>query len=574
MNDRHSIMKFELLPNEILIECFEYLNAIDIFHSFDYLNSRFNNLIRSISLSFDIEHVKEPVLVQFCIEILLHRQMKQKIKSLKLSNNNFETLFSFISLNEYSQLQSLTLIDLDIENISRISSMLPLLTNLCHFRMTDKRFELHEILNALPASTIKILSIPKLPQHINFTHPFTSLVNLSVSQCSVKRLCHFFKYSPNLKYLTVERVSEYTWVTVDELCSFDNPIVHLKQLVIHSFQEEFDFLEVLLKRTPNLEVLVLSADSDSNFVDANRWQHSITTSLLHLYVFKFKFDIDFENEDNGIIDQFQQFQSDFWHQQHHWYTEYTLNEGTALIYTIPYISNKYEIIPYTKRCYNESISNRNTLVNVTELNLCPEAMTGENEYYFPNVKLLRLAEGRTNDNYVYSFLKTKHIECLKTMVNLSCLIRLEMLPGSRLKSPSVMLLLLKESPNLSSLKISKIILFSLLNNRELCGYFNKMITKLDITGTSICADLTYKEVIQVAETFSNIEEFRCDVGELGNLMFTLNQLSKLPNMKFFCYRTFYLETQYCQVEPYIPQSKLYSFAIECERNYYVDDFSD
>ncbi len=32
------IMKFELLPSEIMIECFEYLNVPDIFYSFDQLN--------------------------------------------------------------------------------------------------------------------------------------------------------------------------------------------------------------------------------------------------------------------------------------------------------------------------------------------------------------------------------------------------------------------------------------------------------------------------------------------------------------------------------------------------------
>ncbi len=44
-------MKFELLPNEILIECFEYLNGPDIFYSFDQSKNHFYKFIRNIPYS-------------------------------------------------------------------------------------------------------------------------------------------------------------------------------------------------------------------------------------------------------------------------------------------------------------------------------------------------------------------------------------------------------------------------------------------------------------------------------------------------------------------------------------------
>jgi hypothetical protein len=47
-------MKFELLPNEILIDCFEYLNALHIFHSLDQLNYYFSTLIRSVPLYVEL----------------------------------------------------------------------------------------------------------------------------------------------------------------------------------------------------------------------------------------------------------------------------------------------------------------------------------------------------------------------------------------------------------------------------------------------------------------------------------------------------------------------------------------
>jgi hypothetical protein len=53
-------MKFELLPNEIFLECFQYLNAPDTFHSFDQLNYRFYTLIRNIyPLYLDFQQMKK-----------------------------------------------------------------------------------------------------------------------------------------------------------------------------------------------------------------------------------------------------------------------------------------------------------------------------------------------------------------------------------------------------------------------------------------------------------------------------------------------------------------------------------
>jgi hypothetical protein len=52
-------MKFELLPVEIFIECFQYLNAPDIFYSFDRLNNRFHTLIRNIQLNLNFQQLKK-----------------------------------------------------------------------------------------------------------------------------------------------------------------------------------------------------------------------------------------------------------------------------------------------------------------------------------------------------------------------------------------------------------------------------------------------------------------------------------------------------------------------------------
>jgi hypothetical protein len=43
------LFQLEILPNEILHEIFQYFNARDLFKVFNNLNSRFNELIRSLN---------------------------------------------------------------------------------------------------------------------------------------------------------------------------------------------------------------------------------------------------------------------------------------------------------------------------------------------------------------------------------------------------------------------------------------------------------------------------------------------------------------------------------------------
>ena len=104
LHDLTIAMIFELLPNEILLECFKHLNAAHIFYSFDQLNSRFNKLTRATPLYLSFENVRKKIFDQFCENMLLSSEMKNQIISLKLSNKNtcgqiaaFLSLFSLFT---------------------------------------------------------------------------------------------------------------------------------------------------------------------------------------------------------------------------------------------------------------------------------------------------------------------------------------------------------------------------------------------------------------------------------------------------------------------------------------------
>src|SRR4051812_22942942 len=98
-------MKFEFLPNEIFIECFQYLNTLDIFYSFDRLNYRFYKLIRNILLHLNFQQLKKFKFNQFCQIILSNAEIKYNIISLKLSNDGtrgqIQEFLSLFPLNEF-----------------------------------------------------------------------------------------------------------------------------------------------------------------------------------------------------------------------------------------------------------------------------------------------------------------------------------------------------------------------------------------------------------------------------------------------------------------------------------------
>ncbi len=569
-------MKFESLPNEILIECFEYLNTVDIFNAFDYLNFRFHNLIRHIPLYLNVGEIKQATLVQFGIKMLLDPKMKKQIISLKLSDkktfDNSRTLFSFISLNEFSHLRALILSDLHIRTVIKISYMLPSLSNLRYFCLQNSSRGNDIILDSLSTSTIRTLSIPTLADILPATHLFTSLVNLTVSSCYVNELCDFFKYLPGLQYLDIKYLRRPYDIVSNARQLPHNQAVHLKRLVINNFRAPFDHFEILLQQTPNLKLLKIAADNDFGIVDVYRWRKVINTSLPLLDVFKFKFSLDIEDEDHVILDKFQQFQTKFWHHEHHWYNEYVLHTHRALIYTIPYMSNEYEIATDTKRYFNKSFDSATTFAKVTDLTLNNEEMTNSGEYYFPNAKSLRLSNTRVDENHDYPYLKTKHIKCLKTMVNLPNLICLEIQSECRWKSPSVILQLFKKASNLSSLTVNKTTVFAMFKNRELRKYLTKIIKRLDIGTYNDVEYLDSNESAKMCKILRNMEEFRCDIGSSDNLEMILNQLSKLTHMKVFSYKTSYGSAGNRWLQRHQSELDSYSFTIKCESD--DDEFDD
>jgi hypothetical protein len=526
---------FELLPNEILIECFEYLNAFEIFYSFNRLNYRFYKLIRTIPLYLNFQYVQKIIFDQFCLTIKSNPELKKQIYSLKLSNKDtcgqIEIFLSFFSLNEFSHLRSLTLVQIEKNNVDKLKTMLPLMFQLNSFRLIrffDFKNEENELLSILPMSNLRILSIPTLQSILIHIDKTSIITHLTVSSCSLDQLlCQLFKYAPLLKYLNIQNI----YKTSHSIKNSDwHNAIHLKQIIIDSFEYLFDEFEIFIKSIPNLKSLTISALDNICMIDAYQWEYLIKSSLPYLKIFQFTFGLYCRGKvRNDIVEKFKQFQNDFWCKQHQWFIEYVLDTNSAVIYTVPYTSNTYRLT----LCSNKLINNFHTFDNVTDLTLCYEATREKCVYYFSNVVSLKLETtfvgSKQNDNHI---LRIEYIKSITMIINFYNLKHLDISSYFAIETSSL-LEIFKQTSQLSSITINPFILSTLFDDEELCNYLNKMIKKMNIYKFGHDSFNNSNEVEQFCEIFSNIEQLICNINHIDQLAILLNQSPKLSSITVF-----------------------------------------
>jgi hypothetical protein len=520
-----NIMKFELLPNEIFIECFEYLDTLDIFYSFDQLNNRLNKLIRNIPLHINCQHVRKAKFSQFCRQSSSSPQITQNISSLNLSNKDtcgqIKLFLSSFPLKKYSDLHSLRLTHVEEENVFPLQSMLPLCSTLHTFHLISSQIDEDAILSALPMSNLQNLSITSLRYFLKHIQRPTIITHLTLFNCSLDQLFYkLFQYAPMLEYLNIESISKYNR-SIKMMDRYN--AIHLKQLIIGQFKHRFEDFENFVKQIPNLENLTISADRDIDMCDANNWEILITSSLPYLSLFKFKFD-SHRGSDDVVIFIFEQFQTHFWVKQHQWYTQLFCQNRSFCIHTIPYLSNSFKLEFNLRRSLEKLANVSNTFDKVTYLTLCREQIREQCVYHFPNVTSLKI---NISEQQV---MNSSIAKSLKIIINLSNLKHLDISTYQRLILSGELLLILKQSTQLSSLTIDPKDLTLLYSDKELCEYLNKMIKKLNIFkhDHSPFDDLNQLKIF--SRIFSNIDQLRCTINQPQRILFLLCRLSKLSSM--------------------------------------------
>jgi hypothetical protein len=387
MSGTQTIMKFELLPNEILIECFEYLDAFDIFHLFDQLNDRFNQLIHRISLCINLEEdINKSIFDEFCTKMLLNPEIKDQVYSLNLPSgvqNNLASLRTKTFLSFFS--------DKQFCNLQKFKSMI--VATLTPISTESSHLNLDYVMEVLDTSFPKLRSLfISCLYHSEriLENTTSSITHLTLEECDLNDFYYLSKHAPMLKYLRINRIKyKYPFNKDTEEYFNGQHYLHLKQFIIDDFQNSFDDFEMFVKLTPNIKSLTISPWHD-DMIDAGRWERLITSSLPYLDIFKFDFVCSKSKNICSSIVGPKQFQTDFWQKQHHWFTEYAITNHDVYIYTIPCILTKGILYPNCKRYCNNLRNNINTFVNMTHLELYSERLTKDCEYYFSNIISLKL----------------------------------------------------------------------------------------------------------------------------------------------------------------------------------------
>ncbi|CAF1309651.1 unnamed protein product [Adineta ricciae] len=525
-NEKIGVMTFERLPNEIVLECLEYLNALDIFYSFNQLNNRFDQLIRTIPLHINGEFASKSIFDQFCLRMLLDPTIKHQISSINLSGDptcyQIRSFLSFVSLDELPSLRSITLTRLEKSDASKFISILPNLSNLRYLHLIEPTSDVKWGSTFLPISNSIESLLPAL-------FHFRSLTHLTLSNCSCFDLSHLLEYAPMLNYVNCHQLSFHSrwsyWFS-----NFNNhKAVYLKKMSLTGFFAPFEYIEILTKQTPNLTNLTISSVVNTDIVDADRWQSLITSSLSRLKVFKFSFEFLFyDNDVSNIIDKYDHFQNDFWLKEHRWYTEYSYEEDRAKIYTVPLGAFSFILsTQLTAGGYSNTLPKiSNKFDNINILTIYHPDVPNKSKYYFPNVKELKLNFCDVEQNQNVPILTgSQHVQSLKSIVNLSHVTYLEVVHNPELDIVHLLINMFQEARQLSRLCINSHHISVLLESSPLYKHL-KTLRRLCIASYPTC--FTNVAVMKkFCRIFSGLEYLSCGVKETNHSLVLLRQLRNL-----------------------------------------------
>ncbi|CAF2863254.1 unnamed protein product [Rotaria sp. Silwood2] len=458
--------------------------------------------------------------------------MKNQIISLKLSNEGtcgqIDKFLSLFSLEEFSNLQSLTVNELKEETIEILTSLLPSMSQLRCFDSTDWEDDISPVMQL---ANLRTLVVNRFFLDYDHLHNSLSIVNLTIHTCSFDELYEIFPFTPMLKYLNANIT--YSCRSDDDRAAIEadsncDKAIHLQKIVFPSFEETFQILKFILKQTRNFKSLTISS-KNKTMIDAYGWQDFITSSLPHLNIFNFMFHCGENAYDKSTIFNFKQFQSSFWKEQHHWYTQYILNRDSIYIYTIPYMSTTYELTQYVNICYNKEMDNIDKFKNVKKVILDQNVIKEECKFYFGNIESLTL----TNKSNEKLLLHGKHIQYMKTIINLDNLRHLSITLECHMNTGQVLYEILKKSPQLTSLVIDPVMLMKVYDDHGACKYLNKRIKKLDIRYAQIPFSIRFYVTEKFCEIFSNVEYLKCRVRQGHELSLLFTHLSKLAFLVVF-----------------------------------------
>ncbi|CAF1296155.1 unnamed protein product [Didymodactylos carnosus] len=204
----------EHLSDELILEIFEFVQSHILFDTFYNLNKRFNSILNDVHLSTDLKcNMSKALFDQYCHKILNHKERRQQIFYLKLSNTRtfgqIELFMNNCSIESFIHLSSLIITNASSADLKIVASKLKYLKYLNYVRVkpgSSLEEEEHYIYNTIFVhESLKKCSLLEFGDTIGRIHPdmTSTLECLSVDVHDKHDLINLIYWLPKIKRLAV-----------------------------------------------------------------------------------------------------------------------------------------------------------------------------------------------------------------------------------------------------------------------------------------------------------------------------------------------------------------------------------
>ena len=352
---------FDALANELVLDVFDYLDAVDIFRAFADLNARLNTLLshyQSYQLNFcRISKTDFTAFCQTSLPSIIHR-----LASLELSDDddtpNLGTLLlsNYFPLDRFTRLQSLTL--RGVVGPTILTDTLPRCHHLTHLDLIQCRLQEQgsAVLNQLwslprlvSLSVDSTISLAECFSDLSHVSPSIQRLRLKNASYHQQDLASLFQWTPRLQHLSItlncrEKI-EHLPISASRLTSLNL-----------SFCGSRSVLASLFEHLPELRSLQLSTAQIA--VNGHQWKELLVVHLPRLRDFRLKMEFLFnpeEKKEDVVAALLATFQTAFWLTEHRWFVRCDWSGLSSIqhasLYTLPYA---FEEFHFLNRFYSRS----------------------------------------------------------------------------------------------------------------------------------------------------------------------------------------------------------------------------
>lgn len=462
-------MDLEILANELLLNIFEYLPAVDLLRAFYNLNLRLNHLLllhfRSVNLDF--RSVSQYDFNHICQEYL--PTISDHIAALCLSNNDdtpqqIEVFLQHgLNIRQFYSLRSLSLYDLCSNKLmNELMLQWKDLPNLTHLTLAGCYIQFNQIETQQLIDNIWSLSnliYCYLNIHFGETNIFLPTVkSLSLKYLFIWTVDHhqnevnaILKRTPNLQHFSILfNIDDNDNDTQQSTSSITKLNLYLTGI-------EEDVAIKFFKNMPNLNHLIIEINDDTNrILNGYQWENLIRNYLPNLKKFRFRMEFRLNrmiNEYEQISNLLNSFQSSFWIKEHKWFIRCHWNSFNNLVYLYS--------LPYTFKAFHFDYSTRFE-------STCPD---DRNYLFYNHVNDLRYSDF-LNEKSVLSSIRFSNINHLSITLPINeniwsviskqnCITSLDVLINEQIDVQMELQNFIDQSPHLHSLSFSSVTFLSM-----------------------------------------------------------------------------------------------------------------